>query len=154
VLPDFDRWLWIDGCLQVRADPRRLVLDCSDSPLAVFRHPHRNCLYKEAEACKKFRKDSPDLLRQQIEAYRFKGYPPSNGLAETACVLRRRTPEIVQFNDAWWNELRTHSVRDQVSFPFAVWLCGLTFDRIPGCRDRSSYFNYYSHVRHQPGRIK
>jgi hypothetical protein len=147
VCGNFEQTLWIDGSQQIKAAG---LLDssslwCGARAMASFKHPDRTCVYQELQACCRLAKDNAELMRQQVSAYRASGYPPFNGLVETACVLRKSTAEIAQFNAAWWRELAEHSYRDQLSFNYIAQRCGLKYGVIPGCRSYSPFFEYVPH---------
>ena len=61
-----------------------------------------------------------DLLESRMAKYRAEGYPAHNGLNEAGVILRRHTPAIEAFNNAWWAELSRHSRRDQLSLNYVL----------------------------------
>lgn len=147
-IPDTECSLWYDGAMELKpgTNLRQLVNHyLADVDLATFKHPERTCIYQELEACIRFRKDDPAIMRQQVERYRREGYPPFNGLVETGCVCRRHTPEVQAFNEAWWHELSNNSLRDQLSFNYVVWRQQFKFGYMDGRRDTSPYFYFHSH---------
>ena len=132
-LPDADVWIWMDGNVRLTIPPEEAVRQWLQSDLAAFKHPDRNCLYVEASFCAKHKKDGVDVLRAQATRYRKAGMPARWGLAETGLIIRRNTPAIHEFNEAWWKEIEHGSFRDQVSFPFVCWKRGMRWTTIPGC---------------------
>lgn len=147
ILPGYDVWVWCDGCFELRVPPRPFAVDAlAHGPaLATFRHHERDCVYREAEACKRLRKDDPAVLDAQAARYRDAGFPPRLGLVETTCVIRRDTPEVRAFDEAWWGEMAGGSLRDQVSFNYVAWRRGFAYHCIDGWRERNKYFNFYPH---------
>lgn len=100
--------------------------------IALHAHPHRNCIYDEASTCIKLGKDSPEVIRQQMERYRADGYPEKNGLVSGGIVYRRHTPTIAKLNTYWWQEIKAHSRRDQLSFNYVSWKYGIEYCVIKG----------------------
>lgn len=145
VLPIADTWLWHDACMVLRRDPWDLVNRIGNAPLATFRHPGRRCIYAEHQACVKYKKDDPVVMQQQIDQIRFLGYPPDNGLAETACLVRRNTPEVAKFNERWWQIVAAGSLRDQLSFDFVAWEQSFPYVHLPGARLHTPHFVTYYH---------
>jgi hypothetical protein len=150
VLSSADYSVWIDGSQQLKQigvyrdlinklDPNKLLF--------TFKHPQRNCIYQELMACQKLSKDNPRLMREQIKAYRAEGYPPYNGLVETACVVRKNCKEVAEFNRYWWLQLDTYSYRDQLSFNYVAHKLDFDYGHVDGCRFRSPYFNCQRHSR-------
>jgi len=147
---DVEHTLWIDGSQQIKEGVllrSQLVEPLQDmSDLASFKHPERTCVYQELMACRRWKKDNFALMKQQMETYKEEGYPPYNGLVETACVLRaHRKTHVTQFNQLWWQQMDQHSFRDQLSFNYTAWKLGHTFGIIPGHRTDSPYFDYVPH---------
>jgi hypothetical protein len=143
--------IWIDASQRIKVErfvERLLAATVQKTPqvgIFSFKHPQRNCIYQELQACIDYRKDNPVLMRKQIEFYRTEGYPTSKGLVETACVVRRHTPSSVRFDRLWWYMLDHHSLRDQLSFNYVAWKNDTAFGRIPGCRLNSPFFDFVPH---------
>lgn len=99
-----------------------------DSPLAAFHHPHRYCVYDEAECAVKLGISEPVLLGLQTGRYRKEGYPVRNGLALCGILFRRTgDPALKEFERVWWEEVAAGSDRDQVSFGYSAWKTGLRY---------------------------
>ncbi len=117
---DSDISIWIDGNITLLCSPEELVDKfLGDADIGVFKHPVRNCIYKEEEELKKVPKVKQQLpiIRQQLEHYKASGYPDNNGLYENGVIVRRHSKIIEEFNNAWWAEICRWSYRDQLSFP-------------------------------------
>lgn len=131
-MPDADVWIWIDGNVQLGVTPEAAVARWLKGDLATLNHWERNCLYDEAAFCAKIGKDDAVTLQRQARGYALDGHPKGWGLAATRVVIRRNTPAIVALNEAWWDEIERHSVRDQVSLPYVCRQAGIRWDVIPG----------------------
>ena len=128
--PDKTYSLWIDGSVKFNFNfPIEQLIHkyLKDCDLAVFKHPERQCIYEEADACIGLSKDDPEIIRHQMACYKDEGYPPNNGLAECAILLRRHTEKVRQFNEAWYLEIKNNSRRDQLSFNYVAHKVGLKF---------------------------
>lgn len=140
--------LWLDGSQRIKSVAlfREIVEPLYQRfDLASFKHPDRVCVYQEMHACAKLNKDNAKLMQRQIDKYRKEGYPPYNGLVETACVFRKNCPQITEFNRLWWQQIEGHSYRDQLSFNYAAWRLAQPYGRIPGCRAKSLFFDFVPH---------
>ena len=147
-LPEAEITLWHDGSHHLRVNPWDVVdYGLSNGhTFASFKHPARNCIFQEVQACLALKKDAADRLRMQAEHYRNEGYPPHYGLLETSCIVRLGSSPVHRLNEAWWQQLQLWSCRDQVSLPYVIWKSGFKhLGSIPGCRDNSAFFSFRPH---------
>jgi len=80
----------------------------------------RDCVYQEIEAAKTrvSSHEEIELLTKQAEYYRSIGFREHCGtLAGYQPLIRRHSPIVKAFNEAWWAEICRYSYRDQCSFP-------------------------------------
>lgn len=89
-------------------------------PITCVRHPHRDCVYEEANACIRQVKDA-HLVSKQILNYRNIGMPAGNGVISSGIIMRSMDQEVINLCDLWWQEVERFSVRDQISFAYATW---------------------------------
>jgi len=141
-LPPHDRSIWIDGHLQ----PQDLTV-FERSGFWLMKHPVRDCVYQEAQECVMLRKDNPATIHEQVNRYRLEGYPAHNGLCATGVLIRDNNPEYYHFLDMWWHQVRTGSVRDQLSFNYCAWRTGLEYETFP-------YLFSIKKWKHAPNRYK
>lgn len=97
-----------------------------------FKHRFHDCAYEEHAACARMQKDDLDVMRRQMDFYRAMKFPAHYGLIECGVLLRRNCPEVVAFNERWWNEVRERSTRDQLSVGFAAWVSEIRFESWAG----------------------
>lgn len=144
--PHHDYSLWVDGSVVPAVSTQQLLEDfLGGEELAVFSHPKRICLYEEGRHCLARGIDKPQLIEEQLSRYQTEGYPEHNGLAETAVLLRKHSPAVCRFNSAWWSELSCHSVRDQLSFNYALWREPINVRLHAGNFRTSSLFSFHGH---------
>ena len=147
LFPNARYTLWHDGNQQLKVNPWDLVdryLN-RDHVLASYKHPDRDCVYQELEACVKLKKDNSGVMRRQIGAYRQQGYPAHNGMIETTAVLRDNSERARKINNLWWKEIVAGSRRDQLSINYVLWRLKERHAVMAGQRDRPVYFNYFPH---------
>jgi len=129
---DYDYSIYIDGDYTVMCNLLPYIKKwLGENDIAVQKHPVRSCLYEEALTCIGQRKDKKEIIIKQIQKYKREGYPPRNGLTDNAFIIRRHTPQIKKFNEMWWNEVRNHSFRDQISFCYVIWKLKMKYSIIP-----------------------
>jgi hypothetical protein len=148
LFPEFQFTLWHDGSHHLMVNPWEII-DCAfagEMAFATFKHPKRDCLYQETEACITLKKDRPEILLEQSRRYARDGYPARRGLFETSCVARRNCDAVSHLNQLWWREIQHGSCRDQISLPYAMWKSAFTqLILLSGSRDRSTYFAFKPH---------
>jgi len=130
--PDADVTIWLDGNARLLIPATKAVKWLRGTDFATFNHQDRKCLYREAEFCMRMGKGRKAQLLAQMAAYKKVGMPQNWGLPETKCVIRRNTSKIQELNEAWWEQLSTQSIRDQVSLPYVCWRLGMRWAVIPG----------------------
>lgn len=132
VLSEYEYTVMHGANSQLSVDPWELVAYLDDADMAAYRHPHRDCVYKEAEACKAFGKGNPERIDEQMAFYAGEGYPRGNGLSACILLARRRTPALAAFEALWYTQVVRYSRRDQLSFDFARWIKGTPVAYLPG----------------------
>ena len=145
--PEAEISLWLDGKMELAVSLDRLLEFLQDADLAVFDHASRCCLYEEACHCIHRRLDDPEIMYRQIQRYTRAGFPANWGLVDTAVLLRRHNPKMEEFCRTWWQEIEHGSRRDQLSFTYCAWKCGLKFRLLPGFTHRNQLFKIHRHLR-------
>jgi hypothetical protein len=122
--PEADWTVWLDA----RFCPWRSLgpLVARAKPLALVRHPERNCVYLEAVEVLRLELDAPAIVTAQIERYRAAGWPPHAGLYSCGVLVRARDPRVEALGEDWLRECESGSRRDQLSFPIALARSGIT----------------------------
>lgn len=133
LFPQEELSIWVDANVRLLIKPSEAISMWlkGHSELAAFKHPDRNCLFDEGRACIRFGKDTKERITAQLAHYTHVGMPRRYGLASTRCLIRRNTTRVRTFNEAWWVELNSRSLRDQVSFPYICWKLGMPWAVIP-----------------------
>lgn len=126
--------LYVDADYQVIADPHEIVgRSLEQSCWAATLHPQRDCLFEEAAFCsRRKRLESKRPLAFQLRRYRQSGMPEHFGLWAGGILARRGDADSERFGEAWWDQIKRGSERDQVSLPYVAWRLGLMPGVIPG----------------------
>ncbi|MFB6076330.1 MAG: glycosyltransferase domain-containing protein [Candidatus Aenigmatarchaeota archaeon] len=117
---DTDYSIWIDGNIKIKESAEKIIELLEDADIAVFRHPGRDCIYDEAQACMEMGKGNPDEIQKQIDTYANEDFQKNNGMGECNVIIRKHSSKMNVFNEAWWAEICQHSERDQISFPVVL----------------------------------
>jgi len=132
--PEAEWWIYLDGNMRLKVDPYTMLVALRkerEAPLYVTQHGLHNCLYKEADWIARNGYERSDILHKQVCRYRSSGYPKENGCCYCGFLIRKNTEEVRAFNELWWQEVKTGSQRDQLSFPYAAWLSKIPYCAVP-----------------------
>lgn len=115
--------VWVDGNMRILRDMDDLVARFhGQSAITMMRHPERNCIYDEAEACKALKKDDPTEIDAHMHRVRAAGCPEKNGMVATGVIFRSGSDtDVKRLCNEWWKMVEAGSRRDQLSFNFAAW---------------------------------
>ena len=121
-LTEYDGWVWMDNSCLFRYDPIDLFNFYMDGyDICLHEHCDRINIQQEADILISRGHDA-EIISKQIKGYYSEGYE-DQGLYETGILMRRNNSKVIEFNERWWNEINTKSVRDQLSFSYIKWLC-------------------------------
>lgn len=127
--PEYDWSIYIDNNSALRMDPAEVLArltESSDAPFFAFRHPWRDCVYREAREVIERGKDDKPVVKARMREYRAMGVPEQIGLITGNFLVRAHNrPELQRFGDRWYEQVLAYSRRDQLSFPFLRDLLGL-----------------------------
>lgn len=124
VLPPHDLSIYFDGNIILKASFESIFEEANSDEkiqLSLLKHPFRDCLYEEGEACIKQKKDNVDIIINQLSRYQKEGYPSHNGLLACTVIFRKNIDAVQNLCSAWWKEIESGSRRDQISLPFVIW---------------------------------
>jgi glycosyltransferase involved in cell wall biosynthesis len=125
-------------------------LSKSGAHVAGVIHPDRDCIYKEAAACKRSEKDDPKIIDKAMDYLRSKKFPENFGLFENNLIYRKHNEiDVIQAMELWWSMYSKYSKRDQLSYMFSLYQTGIKpkaifIDQTRNVR-KSSEFLYFSH---------
>jgi hypothetical protein len=138
--------VWIDGNIQIKKNITSLIEEkIVEDKLIVFKHrENRQTIYEEVNNCLIFRKDKPEIIKEQAKSYYKKGYDDSyfeDGLPECTILIRRHNDvEVKSLMENWWKEIMKYSKRDQISFAYLLWKNKISFAKLNYQKDFHKYF--------------
>ena len=126
VLPEYELSIWVDGNVLIKENLNTLlekyVNDKENISVFVPKHPKRNCIYSEANACLSMKKDTAENINSQIEKFEKEGFPKNYGLLQSNIMIRKHLNEdCIKLMEKWFSVLKDGSHRDQLSFNYACW---------------------------------
>jgi len=143
---DADIYVWVDGQIQVQSGLADFARESiGDASVAAFAHPERSCVYAEANRVKELQLSPHSVVNSQMQTYRDQGMPKSFGLWECAVLVWPAWG--VEFGRLWLQEVRRHSLRDQLALPFVSWAYDMKVGTLPGRSRRNPYTAWTPHRR-------
>ena len=144
LLPEYEASLWLDANIRItdhRVYDRFIELMDKGVSVAGIKHPDCDCVYEELFRVLDFRYESEKVVLKWGEQLRRKQYTKHAGLIETNLLFRIHSlPEVMLLDNLWWYYIELYSRRDQVSFPVALYECGLKCDLfVPGGQTVRNY---------------
>ena len=124
VLPNHEINIWIDHCYIPRFnDVNNLLkeINFNNNNIMCYRHNVRTCIYTEANVVKTDKLDYPNIVDEQMNKYKMEGFPSKYGLFDSGFTIRKNNELVNKFNETWWNEIKNHSGRDQLSQIYSSW---------------------------------
>ncbi len=144
----YETSIWIDGNIEVVGDVIKLVEKYPEEYFSIPKHPDRICIYQEAEAIIKMKKDTEENVSKQIKKYRDSGYPENFGLVQSNVIIRKHNHKNCKdICENWWRELVTQSKRDQLSFNYSIWNKDFNINIINPSIIDSEFFNIWTHIQ-------
>ena len=123
--PEYDYSVYIDGNARLLRDPTPTLETLGWPKMAVSEHPFRDTVLEEIDECIRQDKAPRDVLEAQRRAYLDDGIPNDLALLENNFLLRRHNdPDVIRLMEGWWEQMNTHSHRDQLSLPYVAWKQG------------------------------
>ena len=137
--------IWLDGNIYLLVAPNQIVKEwLGDADMAVFEHNHHWTIYKEVEMIRRLFKSRPWIYEEAKE--QIKNYPDLP-LSMCGMIVRRHTPLVERFNEAWWAEICRYGQRDQLSFPVVLKrFPDLKVNYIKGNIKNHPYLRYEDHA--------
>jgi hypothetical protein len=124
VLPNHDVSVWIDNCFSYKfSDTKKMVeeIGITNNLIMCYKHDVRDCLYDEAKVIKSMKLDYSDVVDSQMNKYREEGFPKKMGLYQSGFMVRKNIKNVNNFNNTWWEEIKSFSGRDQLSQVYSSW---------------------------------
>lgn len=145
-LPEYAYTIMHGGNAVLVSPVAPLLSFLDDTDIAAYPHPHRDNVYAEGDAIATMGKDNYENFRGQLLWYEQQGFD-GKPLSANGILVRRNSPRMVLFELFWWTEMLAGSHRDQLSFDYSRWVCGLPLTYLtPGDVFNNPYLQYHAHA--------
>jgi len=115
--------------------------------ILCFKHPERNCIYKEAEYCYNNWNTIPKYIWQpmieQCQYYLDRWHPKERGLSATwLLIYSLENKKVIEFLHDWRTECLAWSYQDQLSFDYLVRRNWIKRQRLSDFQWENKYINF------------
>lgn len=146
LFPNYDYSIWIDARLELKFESAKKIveryLDDGNS-FAIFKHSSRTNINQELLECSIRSKDDIATMYRQVKYYEEEGLPKDHSLAETGMIIRdHHDVNVNKFCESWFKEIYKYSIRDQLSFPYAVYKHNFKYRHIDGYVTDNRFFKW------------
>jgi len=128
---DFDICLFIDSKFTIKCNLDEFIEENLKSDIVLMKHNKRSCVYDEAKFCINNDIGNKKDILNQIHFYKEAGFPLNFGLYGTGILIRKNTPNVIEFMKMWYDEIEKYSCRDQISFSYILWKNPIKLSAIP-----------------------
>lgn len=128
--PDYSHSLWIDASLTLTTGDIHAWVDShlARNNFTVFLNTKRPTLLEEAQFLRDSKKVKPEELDRQLAFYAKEGLPLEGDMINGSTILRaHNASDVVRFDELWWEQVRTYTMRDEVSFRYLQWKHGFPY---------------------------
>ncbi len=125
-LSEYDLSIWVDGNVSIKGNLDKLLENTLKDDISIYvpEHPSRRCIYKEQSVVISMRKDTKENIAPQIERYKKECFPADFGLLQSNILIRKHNEnDCIKLMEKWFEEVKNHSHRDQLSFNYVLWKC-------------------------------
>ena len=159
MFPQYEYIVWTDGNHQIKVHPQEIINKYGDADFYTFKHPERNCSYKEMDIVEYLGYDTKNLIHAQRKYYTEDKFPANFGLCELPTFIKKNSNQIKQLELMWWEQICKFSSRDQYSLPYCLWKLKisdvkLTIKMLKGTANAHNggnvYFDEQSHLFNHP----
>lgn len=151
-LPQHQYSIWFDASMMPKGKISSLIDQLKEN-IGVYKHRDPMTVQSIAERCASHKWDNSDIIREQITKYHKEKMPKNIPTFETGILVRKNNEQTNRFNELWWNEIKNHSIRDQISFPYCIWKTQINYQFLtPGIVVENPYFTFHSHNPSEPYR--
>jgi len=142
---NYDVCVWHDASMYQTTSLKWLV-EKMDRGFAIPTHKTRDCVTQELDAISYYKKADLGIVNRQVQSYLNEGFPVNFGLWEAGFMIRELNNRHVEtVCNAWWNEVASKSMRDQLSLPYVFYKNNFKPNYIPRSAIRGVYFRVQQH---------
>jgi hypothetical protein len=135
LLDEFDYSVYIDANVQILDDTlykKVKQLASSNERLAGMKHQEVSCAYVEGLRIYTIGKErNIEVILDTLRFLRRENFPYNYGMYEANVIFRNHHDSmVIKQCELWWDCYSKYVKRDQVTYPYTLWKCGIPFTYI------------------------
>lgn len=144
---DSETVIWVDASIQITSPSFVSWCVSHPGPIAQIPHPQRSRISDEAEVLAGISEYESLPVREQAAHYIADGFEDGWGLWATGLIVYRQGFPVSEFGEAWLNEMRWWTIRDQLSQAPLLYRFGIRPTDMPGRLWGNPHFGIRGHRR-------
>lgn len=153
LLPEYDISVWVDMNVLIKTNylyERVVQLRSEGVKVSSMCHLGNDCIYEEAFSVMHMRVERESVILDWCPRLYKEKYPRHNGLCETNVLFRQhKMSEVAALDAFWWDCIREHSRRDQLSFNYSLWRKGIPCHYMMGERKNVRNTEHFGIIKHK-----
>ena len=116
--------LYIDSIYILLGNLNNLIIRVLSPNINIMNLEHRtrNNIHDEFKQVLLLGKDKKEMIQKIKEKYKAEKFPDNLGLGDNSIILRRHNEKnCINLMEKWWEEIKSFSSRDQISFGYVLW---------------------------------
>jgi glycosyltransferase involved in cell wall biosynthesis len=143
LFPRYAYSVWLDPNILVRSTHLKESLVKffhDDDHILLNLHPGHQTMCKRLETSLRLQNKSHDLIEKQVLQYYDEGLAETADFYHTGIIIRRHMhPDVIEANEAWWNEIVEGIRIDGLSLPYIIWKYRLSVGLIDGVKNLRNF---------------
>ncbi len=127
---EYEWAIYVDNRANLTTSPSQIIAEIVDSQGGdapsgryLFKHPDRNCVYRESKVCRRMGSISEEEFDRLNQCFARIGIPKGAGLfVNTMMVQKMGSAHADLLNDRWYEAFLHYCKRDQVTLGMLAWL--------------------------------
>lgn len=159
IFPQYKYSIYVDGNTELKKKVSKQFLEKLEGKITGIACRKRNCkisdIYRDGIHVLISQAADENKVQKQMEQYWKEGLPEYHGqIAGNIWVREHNNPICVRIMEDWWHQVSTQAPRDQLSFMYAVWKNGYTYEDIglldigQGSGFHNDIYDVWRHLEH------
>lgn len=151
IMKQYDNLIYMDANLEMREGAYEYILEqLKLNDFITTKHPVRDCVYDEIDACMQLNKDKVAKLETAFNRLSQFGMPKHTGVISSAFIARKALPSVKRYSFHWAvNHKIVGTRRDQISQAYTQWNKPLDMELLNYSFTFRQLFTLHKHVKKQ-----